>query len=132
MKRRQFIALVGGAVVRPFAALAQQPTKLHRVAYVGLAARLNELVGTNPINPLARAFKQGLRDLGYVEGQNLLLEWRTAEGLLERLPEIMRELVSIKVDVIVSGNDVVTTVAHSATRTIPIIMTSDSTPVERG
>jgi putative tryptophan/tyrosine transport system substrate-binding protein len=70
MKRREFIALVGGAAARPFAALAQQPAKLHRVACVALGARLNELVGTNPINPVARALKQGLRDLGYTEGQD--------------------------------------------------------------
>ena len=116
MKRREFIALVGGVAAWPFAAPAQQPKKLQRVAYVGLGARLNELVGTNPINPVARAFKQGLHDLGYVEGQNLLLEWRTPEGHVERLPEIMRELVSIKADVIVSGNDAVTEAAHRATR----------------
>src|SRR5262245_7168925 len=99
MKRREFIALVGGAAVRPLPVLAQQPAKLHRVAYVGLGARLKELVGTNPINPLPRAFKQGLRELGYAEGQNLLLEWHTPEGRLWRLPNIMRELVSSKVDV---------------------------------
>jgi putative tryptophan/tyrosine transport system substrate-binding protein len=97
-----------------------------------LGRRLNELLGNNPINPTARAFKQGLRDLGYAEGQDLLLEWRTAEGRIERLPEIMRELVSIKVDLILSGSDAVTDAAHSATRTIPIIMTTDSRPVERG
>ena len=132
MKRREFIALVGGAAAWPFAAPAQQPAKLPRVAWVGLGARLPELVGTNPINPVARAFKQGLHDLGYVEGQNLLLEWRTPEGHVERLPEIMRELVSINVDVIVSTTDPVTEAAASVTRTIPIVMTSDTTPVERG
>src|SRR5262245_24837442 len=102
MKRREFIALVGGAALRPLPALAQQPAKLHRVAYLGLGARLKELVGTNPINLLPTAFKQGLRELGYAEGQNLQLEWRTPEGRLWRLPNIMRELVSSKVDVIVS------------------------------
>src|SRR5262249_38276478 len=132
MKRREFIALVGGAGFGALPALAQQPAKLHRVAYVGLGARLKELVGTNPINLLPTAFKQGLRELGYAEGQNLLLEWHTPEGRLWRLPNIMRELVSSKVDVIVSGNDAVTAVAHRATRTIPIIMTSDTNLVGRG
>src|SRR4029078_7022520 len=97
----------------PLSALARQRAKLHRVAYVGFGARLPELVGTNPINPVARAFKHGLHNLGYVEGQTVLLEWRTPEGHVERLPEIMRELVSIKVDVIVSGNDPVTEAAAS-------------------
>jgi putative ABC transport system substrate-binding protein len=133
MRRRDFIAVIGGAALTgPSITTAQQPSKLHRVAYVGFGARLPELIGANPINPVARAFKQGMNDLGYVEGKNLLLEWRTAEGQVARLPEIMRELVSNKVDVIVSGGDPVTEAAQTATRIIPIVMTSDSTPVERG
>jgi putative ABC transport system substrate-binding protein len=130
MRRREFIALVGCAVARPLAARAQQSARIPRVAYVSFAARLSELVGDNPINPAARAFKHGLRDLGYVEGQHLLLEWRTAEGNLERLPQLIRELVSNNVGVIVSGSQAVTLAAHAVTRTVPIIMTTDANPLE--
>ena len=113
--------------------LRAQPTaKVHHVAYVGFAGRLSEMTGTDPVNPATRAFKQGLRDLGYLEGQNVPIEWRSGEGNLERLPQIMRELISLDVDVIASGNQPVTQAAHAATQTIPIVMTTDGTPIELG
>src|SRR5262252_6236789 len=90
------------------------------------------MTGTDPVNPATRAFKQGLRDLGYLEGQNVPIEWRSGEGNLERLPQIMRELISLDVDVIASGNQPVTQAAHAATQTIPIVMTTDGTPIELG
>jgi putative ABC transport system substrate-binding protein len=132
MKRRDFLLLGSSLAASPLVARAQPTAKVHHVAYVGFAGRLSEMTGTDPVNPATRAFKQGLRDLGYLEGQNLLIEWRSAEGNLERLPQIMRELISVDVDVIVSGNQPVTQAAHDATRTIPIVMTTDGTPVELG
>ena len=75
--------------------------KMQRVAFVASTAPVSELIGANPINLAARGFLDGLRSLGYLEGQNLVMEWRSAEGRFERFPGIIRELVSIKVDVIV-------------------------------
>ena len=78
------------------------------------------------------AFRQGLRELGYVEGKNIVIEWRSAEGKPDRLPELAAELVRLKVDVIVTGGPTVTHVAKEATATIPIVMSQDSDPVEIG
>src|SRR5262252_5151700 len=78
------------------------------------------------------AFRQGLRELGYVEGQNLAIEWRFAEGDVDRLPGLAAELVRLKVDVIVTGGAGDTRPATDATTTIPIVMAPDSDPVESG
>ena len=78
------------------------------------------------------AFRQGLRELGYLERQNAIIEWRHAEGKLDRLRELMAELVRLKVDVIVTGGTDVTRVAKEATSTIPIVMTNDTDPVGNG
>src|SRR6266849_10769337 len=93
MERRTFIAmLTGGIVVAPFAAEAQQAAKIARIGYLG----------RNLANPhLHEAFLQGLRDLGYVDGRNVVIEYRDAEGKFERLPALAAELVALKVDVIV-------------------------------
>ena len=96
MERRTFMAmLTGGIVVAPLAAEAQQAAKIARIGY--LAPNL----AANP--HLREAFRQGLRDLGYVEGRNVVIEYRDAEGKLERLPALAAELVALKVDVIVAG-----------------------------
>jgi putative ABC transport system substrate-binding protein len=132
MKRREFVRLVGGAAAAwPFAAHAQQPAKMHRVAHVAAALPVSEMVGPNPINPGARALVQGLRALGYIEGKNLVLECRSAEGKYERLSEIMQELVSINVDVIVTGTNPTTKAAKAVTQSVPIVMMSPN-PVEEG
>ena len=133
MKRREFIGLVGGATVAwPLSVHGQQPVKVHRVAYVVSTSPLSELVGVNPSHPHARAFLQAMRDLGYAEGRNLVLERRSAEGQFGRLPEIIQELVSINVDVILSPTNVVTQAAKKITQTVPIVMVAVSLPVERG
>ena len=96
MERRTFMAmLTGGIVAAPFAAEAQQAAKVARIGY--LATNL----AANPHLP--EAFRQGLRDLGYIEGRNLVIEYRDAEGKLERLPALAAELVALKVDVIQGG-----------------------------
>lgn len=131
MKRREFIALVGGMAVWPLRARAQQQGKVYRVALVATAARIAEMSGPDPIVPSIRAFVHTLRDLGYVDGGNLVLERRSAEGQFNRFPEIFRELVSAKVDVIVAGSNAAARAAKEATRTIPIVMLATN-PVEEG
>jgi len=108
----------------PFAE-AQQPAKIPRIGY---------LSGGSLSNLAARieAFRQGLRELGYVEGKNIVIEWRSAEGKSDRLPELAAELVRLKVDVIVSPGPTVTRPAKEATSTIPIVMAQDTDPVGSG
>ena len=128
MRRREFIALLGGAAAWPLAAHAQQPAKLPRVAFVGAGPPVSRLVE----GPVARAFIEGLRALGYVEGKNLVLEWRSAEGRYERFPEIFRELASSNVDVIVTVTTAGTRAAKEVTQTIPIVMVAITDPVGQG
>jgi putative tryptophan/tyrosine transport system substrate-binding protein len=106
-------------------AQAQQTTKIPRIGY---------LIATSPSSytPRTEEFRQGLRELGYVEGKNIVIEWRSAEGNLDRLPALAAELVRLKVDVIVSGGPAVTGAIKEATSTIPIVMTGDSDPVGSG
>ena len=123
--RRAFIGTVAGALLAaPLAAEAQQATKVPRIGYLGLN------LATSP--HLAEAFRQGLRDLGYVEGRNAVIEYREAEGTFERLPALAAELVSLKVDLIVAGAYQATLAAKNATKTIPIIMVAVADPVRIG
>jgi putative ABC transport system substrate-binding protein len=114
MRRREFIALVGGATfVWPLAGSAQTQPKIPRVGYV---------FGGNKNN--IEAFRQGLRELGYIEGQTIVLEVRDAEGRLERMPELVAELVGLKVDVLVAVGSPAALAAKNATQTIPIVIIS--------
>jgi putative tryptophan/tyrosine transport system substrate-binding protein len=132
MQRREFIAVIGGAAaVWPFAGHTQQPAKVHRVAFIAAASPISALVGADPISPAVRAFVQGLRDLGYIDGKNLILEMRSAEGRFERSPDIIREVVSLKVDAIITTTGAITRAAKEITQTVPIIMISGN-PVEEG
>ena len=101
---------------------AQQPKKIPRIGYqsAGSSAEREE------------AFRQGLRELGYVEGQNIVIEWRFAQGKTDQVPRNAAELVRLKVDVIVTGGPTETRAAKEATTTIPIVMTNESDPVETG
>ena len=103
---------------------AQQPTKMPRIGYLG----------TSPSAIAARieAFRQGLRELGYVEGKNIFIEWRHVEGKPERMSELAAELVRLKVDIIITGGPPATRAAKEATVTIPIVMTQDTDPVGNG
>ncbi len=114
-------AVALGLVVTPLAADGQA-TKVYRVAVVFAASPVAEMAGPEPIHPGMRAFLRELRALGYVEGQNLVLERRSGEGKPERFPAIMAELVGLKVDVIVATTDAVAQAAKRATNTIPIVM----------
>ncbi len=104
---------------------AQQPTKIPRIGYLYVA-----FPSTSPAR--TEAFRQGLRELGYVEGKNIVIDWRFAEGKLDRLPALAAEVVRLKVDVIVTGGAAATRPAKEATVTIPIVMAQDSDPVGNG
>jgi ABC-type uncharacterized transport system substrate-binding protein len=106
-------------------AQAQQPKKVPRIGY---------LSATSPsVNPTRiEAFRQGLRELGYVEGKNIVIEWRYAEGKPDRFPALAAELVRLKVEVIVTGGPTITPAVKEATTTIPIVMGYDSDPVGSG
>jgi ABC-type uncharacterized transport system substrate-binding protein len=104
---------------------AQQPGKVPRIGF---------LSGVSPSTLSGRvdSFRQGLRELGYVEGKNIVIEWRFAEGKLDNLPALAAELVRLKVDVIVTAAPPVTRAAKQATATIPIVMAFDDDPVGSG
>jgi putative tryptophan/tyrosine transport system substrate-binding protein len=104
---------------------AQQPKKVPRIGLLGV-------VSASAAEGRIEAFRQGLRELGYVEGKNIVIEYRTAEGKLERLPALAAELVRLKVDVIVTRGPPPTRSAKEATSTIPIVMGSDIDPVGNG
>ena len=104
---------------------AQQPTKIPRIGYL-IAASLSAASGR------IEAFRQGLRELGYVEGKNIVIEWRSAEGKFDRLPALAAELVRLKVDVIVTAGPIPTRAAKDATSTMPIVMTQDPDPIGTG
>ena len=121
--RRRFMAAIAGSLLAaPLAADAQQAAKIARIGWLG----------SDRVGGLATAFLQGLRDLGYVEGRNVVIEYRTADGQLERLPALATELVSLKVDVIVTQSTVAALAAKQATRTIPIVFGAVSDPVATG
>ena len=126
MPRRTFLTTIaGGLLAAPLAAEAQQPAKVDRIAY------LSPNLGSTP--HLRDAFLQGLRELGYVERRNVMIEYRDAEGKLERLPALAAEVVALKVDVIfVGGGTRVALAAMQATKTIPIVFTGVGDPVESG
>src|SRR5215471_11960127 len=112
-----------------FPAEAQQPKKVPRIGYLSAGDPAGD-----PSSNAARIepFRQGLRELGYVEGKNIFIEWRYAEGKLDRLPALAAELVLLKVDVIVTSGPTVTRAAKEATHTIPIVMAFDNDPVGSG
>src|SRR5207244_290474 len=128
MERRTFMALVsGGLLAAPLAVAAQQPARVARIGY---------LVSGSLESPEARAsldaFRQGLREQGYVEGQNLLIEYREADGKLERLAGLALELARLKPDLIVAGATPGARAAKQATTTIPIVAPSMGDPVRDG
>jgi putative tryptophan/tyrosine transport system substrate-binding protein len=123
-KRREFITLVvRAAAAWPLASAAQQP----KVPTIGAL-----VIGNTDPEEFWRVFRQGLRDLGYVEGQNIRFEFRSAEGQANRVPELAAELVRLKVDVIVTWFTPTTQAAKQATREIPIVMADAGDPVGTG
>src|SRR6266850_3099311 len=125
MERRTFMALVsGGFLTKSLAVEAQQARKVPRIGVLG---------GQSPeMSPPILALREGLRELGYVEGQNIAIEWRWAHGRAERFPELTIELVELKVDVIVAASNPAVRAAQRVTRTTPIVMVFVADPVGNG
>jgi len=126
MERRRFMEVIaGGLLAAPLAAEAQQPPKTPRIGFLGptsasgMASRLE-------------AFRAGLRDLGYVEGKNIVMESRWAEGNYDRLPDLAAELLRLKVDVLVTAGTPGTLAAKRATATVPIVMAASGNALARG
>jgi len=103
---------------------AQQPNKIYRIGFLS--------GGVLGLSPDIEAFREGLRELGYVEGKNLFIEYRYAEGNNARYPDLASELVGLKVDVIIGNGTTPTMAAKKTTNTIPIVMTSTTDPVRNG
>jgi putative tryptophan/tyrosine transport system substrate-binding protein len=124
MRRREFITLLGGGMVSwPRTAQAQQAGRVWRIGY---------LSGRYGPSDLSRGFVQGLRDLGYVDGENLIVEYRFAMGKNDRMPELAADLVRARMDLIATEGTPSTKAAMQATRTIPIVFGSVQDPVEKG
>jgi putative ABC transport system substrate-binding protein len=125
MRRREFSILLGGAAtasaVRPLSAQKATPV----IGYIGIGTPVGGTAGVD-------ALRKGLSETGYVEGQNLVIEYRWAEGRLDRLPALAVDLVGRKVDVIVSGGDPAAHAAKNATSTIPIVFIAGDDPVRQG
>src|SRR5262249_31754945 len=119
MKRREFITLLGAAAAWPLAARAQQQGKIPRIGIIDDA-------------PMWNAFREGLRDLGYMEGQNIAFEYRTADGVPERLAEAATDLARLPVDVIATYGTPATSAAKRASTPIPIVMTALGDPARVG
>ncbi len=124
MKRREFITLLGGAAVSwPLAARAQQPGKMARIGFLGSATAAGSAKSVE-------AFRAGLRDFGHVEGRNIVIEFRWAEGKYDRLYDLVAELIRLNVDVIVTHGTPGT--RKQATTTIPIVMAISGDAIATG
>src|SRR6516164_2035617 len=126
MRRRQFITLLGGAAAWPLAARGQQVSSVPRIGYLSPGS-----ASSGPLNYYDE-FRRELRELGYVEGQNVVIEYRFADGKFDRLAELAAELVRLNVDVIVSVVTQASLAAKNATGTIPIVIVSVGDPVGAG
>jgi putative ABC transport system substrate-binding protein len=124
VRRREFIALVGGAAAWPRVAHAQAE-KVYRIGFLG---------GADPVGyaPQIKGMQLGLRDYGYVEGRNVEIEYRWAEGKYERLPALAAELVGLKVDLMITQGTPAAVIAKRSTTTTPIVMAIVGNPVESG
>src|SRR5829696_2425335 len=128
MRRRDLLStfLAGTVMLRTYDAGAQQAAKPARLGYLALDMAAGDPRGRE-------AFLHGLRDLGYTEGRNLVIEYRDAQGKPERFPALAAELVALKVDVIVTaGGTLAALAAKQATRTLPIVFAAAADPVESG
>src|SRR5262245_42276051 len=125
MRRREFIGLGGAAAVWPVAARAQQGGKVWRIGLLSGASR-------EGASPNYGAFLQGMRELGYAEGRDFILEARFAGGRYERFPELAAELVHLKVDVLVTGTSAAIRTLQRATATIPTVPAYSTHPVGTG
>ena len=126
MDRRRFLLTsLAGALAAPLAAMAQERGRVPRVGVLGPRTRADAA-------PFVDGFLRGLRERGWVDGKNIGLEYRFADGQYDRLPDLAADLVRLKVDVILAGSSSPAVAARNATRTIPIVMGTSSDPVELG
>jgi len=126
MRRRQFITLLGGAAATwPLAARAQQPAKIPRIGFLGNSTATME---ANLIGPL----RDGLRELGYEEGRNVIIEFRWADGKYDQFPALVAELLAAKVDVIITAGTPATLAIKKATSTVPLVFIAVGDPVGTG
>jgi ABC-type uncharacterized transport system substrate-binding protein len=125
VRRREFMTMLGGTVAFPFAAHAQQTAKMARVGWLSPGSQTSD-------QSFLASFRDGLRELGWMVGQNIAIESRWAEGKFERLPDLAAELVRLKVDVIVSNVTQASLAAKRATATIPIVMVGVGDPLGSG
>jgi putative ABC transport system substrate-binding protein len=128
MNRRKFVALIGGVLAASLVASlvgAQQPEKVYRIGLPWIAPHK---VGA----PLVAAFEAGLRDQGYLPGKNIVIDYRSSEGSVDRLPDVARELVRSNPDVILTGTNTVTIAAKVATQSIPIVMVTGTDIIRQG
>jgi putative ABC transport system substrate-binding protein len=129
-RRRQLVAIAGAAIAAPQWAFSQAPTrgKPWRIGYLAVRSR------PTPASPDAyyEAFVRGLRELGYVEGKNIVIEWRFADGRPENLPRLAEELVKLNLDVLVTHSTPAAQVVQRATRSIPVVFIAVGNPVESG
>jgi putative ABC transport system substrate-binding protein len=126
-RRKLIVALGAGALVAPFGSFAQQQNKIWRVGFLAQSAR-PESLDSSPFG----AFIRGMREFRYIEGRNLVVEWRFSDNNLERLPELAADLVRLKVDVIATQGTPASRAAQQATTTIPIVMVNVGDPVGSG
>ena len=117
MKRRRLLVSLAAGAIAPLASLAQAPGKVWRVGFLSVR-HLDFVDSDSYYGP----FTQGMRELGYVVGKNLVIEWRSAEGDASRLPELAAELVRLKLDVLVTAGTPAALAAQKATTAIPIVM----------
>ena len=123
--RRRVVIALGAGALAPLASLGQQKAKLYRIGFL-------EQTSASTNASRAAAIKEGLRDLGYVDGKNLAIEWRYSEAKVERLPELAAELVRLKPDVLVAVATAAALAAQRATSTIPIVIYNVGDPVGTG
>jgi putative ABC transport system substrate-binding protein len=124
MQRRDFVKLLGGAAVWPLAASAQQPSRVRRIGILDTAAR--------DLNKDIAALFEGLRNLGYIEGQNLIVEYRSADGRDERLPDLVSELLRLNLDLIVVRGTPEIIAIKNANPKVPVVMSAVVDPVGLG
>jgi putative tryptophan/tyrosine transport system substrate-binding protein len=133
MKKSRVISILFATALFAVAGIAeaQQPAKAHRIGFLSPAGA-SAFGREGDLGARMDAFRQGLRELGYVEGKNIVIEQRHAEGKLDRLPVLATELLRLKVEVIVTAGSASTRTAQETTSTIPIVMTQDPDPVGSG
>ena len=128
IQNRKLVGIVALAVAFAMCGAVAQAQPLTKTPRIGFLAG----VSPSTIPGRTEAFRHGLRELGYVEGKNIIIEWRYAEEKLDHLNDLAAELVRLKVEVIVSAAPTVTRSVKEATKTIPIVMASDDDPVDNG